>query len=126
MSDAVAKVPGKVQAIGIFHLVGGIMNLLLCLFWGAYGLIGGLATFGIGLVFCCPAVIVLPIGILELISGIKHLSSDHTGLKAPKMTGIVELFAILGCGTFSLIFGILTLVFLSDPEVDAYYTSKSG
>lgn len=126
MSDLPAKPPGKVQAIGIMHLVGGIMNMLLCLLWSFEGLVGGIATFGIGLIFCCPAFVLLPIGILEIISGIKHLSSDHTGLKAPKMTGIIELFAILGCGTFSMIFGILTLVFLSDPEVDAYYQSKSG
>ena len=48
----------------------------------------------------------------------------HAGLKEPRMTAIAECCAIMGCGTFSLIFGILTLVFLNDPEVAAYYRKK--
>jgi hypothetical protein len=123
---APARPPGKVQAIGIFHVIGGIMNLMLCLLWAIEGLALGVATFGIGLVVCCLPVILLPISILELISGFKHLSSNHAGLKPPRMTAIAEIASILGCGTFSMIFGILTLVFLSDPEVEAYYASKAG
>lgn len=114
-------VPGKVQAIGIMHLVGGIMNIIASMVWALYGLLTGIATFGIGLVVCCPAFILLPIGIFEIISGAKHLSKDHSGLAPPKTTGIVEIFSILGCSIFSTVFGILTLVFLSDPEVEQYY-----
>lgn len=124
MDDVAAKPPGKVQAIGVLHLIGGILNILLAFFWGIYGLATGVVTFGIGLLLCCPVFLLLPIGIMELISGAKHLSSNHAGLKPPKITAFCELGAILGCSTFSFIFGILTLVFLSDPEVNAYYESK--
>ena len=122
----VAKPPGKIQAIGIFHLIGGILNILMSLLWALYGLISGVATFGIGLILCCPVLVLLPVGIMEIISGIKHLSSDHRGLKEPRLTGIAEICAILGCGTISMIFGILTLVFLSDPEVAEYYRRKQS
>lgn len=116
------KPPGKVQAIGVMHLIGGILNLLSAVFWVFYGSMMGLATFGIGLVGCCPAFILLPIGIVEIISGAKHLSKNHAGLRAPKAVGIIEICSILGCMVPSTVMGILTLVFLSDPEVEAYYS----
>jgi hypothetical protein len=124
MADALAKPPGKVQAIGVMHLIGGILNLMLALFWGIYGAATGVLTFGIGLFLCCPVFILLPVGIMEIVSGAKHLSSNHTGLRAPKMVAFGEISSILGCSTFSMIFGIVTLVFLSDPEVAEYYESK--
>ncbi len=118
------KPPGKVQAIGVMHLIGGIFNIIAALSFGFLGVTTALFTFGIGLLYCCPLIIMLPVGILEIVSGARHLSSDHTGLQAPKTTAIAEIVGILGCSTFSLIFGILTLVFLSDPEVAEYYESK--
>jgi hypothetical protein len=124
MSELEGKPPGKVQAIGIMHLIGGLLNVVMSLFWLFYGVVSGALTFGVGLVFCCPAFILLPIGIMEIVSGAKHLSSNHAGLQAPRITGFAEIAAILGCGTISMIFGILTLVFLNDPEVEAYYQSK--
>ena len=118
------KPPGEIQMIGILHLVGGIMNILVGLMWGATGLFTGLLTFGIGLVYCCPAFINLPIGIMEVISAVKHLSKDHSGLSAPKVTSIVEIFSIMGCSMISVVCGIVSLVLMSKPEVQAYYDSK--
>lgn len=122
--DKPAK-PGKVQAIGIMHLVGGILNIIMALFWGVYGLATGVMTLGIGLVVCCPAFILLPVGIMEIISGAKHLSSNPRGLKPPKITAIAEIFSILGCNMFPMAFGIVTLVFLSDPEVEEFYADQA-
>jgi len=125
MADPIAeKPPQKVSTIGIMHLVGGVLNIIMALIWGVYGLLTGLMTFGIGLLFCCPAFLLLPVGIVELISGAKHMSKDHTGLKPPKMVGFAEIASILGCNVLPCIFGILTLVFLNDDEVEAYYNSK--
>jgi hypothetical protein len=116
--------PGKVQAIGILHLIAGVLNLLGAIGWAIYGALFTLGTFGLGFFTCCPVFVLLPLGVVELVSGIRHLSSDHRGLGAPKMTGIVQLFGILGCGVISTVSGILTLAFLSDPEVAAYYARK--
>ncbi|MDP2311385.1 MAG: hypothetical protein Q8P41_00655 [Pseudomonadota bacterium] len=124
MADALAAPPGKVQAIGVMHLIGGIFNLIIAAMWVLAGLSWGVATLGIGFVMCCPVLLYLPVGILEIVSGVRHLSSDHSGLQPPKGIAIVEICMILTCSTFSMIFGILTLVFLSDPEVTAYYESK--
>ncbi|MFN7143965.1 MAG: hypothetical protein ACK4YP_09330 [Myxococcota bacterium] len=124
MDPLAPKPPGKIQAIGVMHLVGGIFNIIMSLTWAFLGLSTAVFTFGIGLLYCCPVILLLPIGIMEIISGAKHLSSDHAGLTPPKTTAILEIAGILACSTFSLIFGILTLVFLNDPEVSEYYASK--
>lgn len=121
MSIEQRVVPSKVQAIGILHVVGGVMNLIISAFWLFYGLVFGLATFGIGLVACCPAFLLLPLGIAEMVSGIRHLGSNHRGLAPPRLTAIAQISSLLACSVLSSVFGVLTLVFLSDPEVDEYY-----
>jgi len=113
--------PGKVQAIGVMHLISGIFNLMGAVTWAVIGFTYGIASFGLLLPLCCPVFFLLPLGILEIISGAKHLGSKHTGLRPPKGLAIAQICGILLCGTFSLIFGILTLVFLGDPEVIAWY-----
>lgn len=119
-----APPPGKVQAIGVMHLIAGIFNLVGAGSWAIFGFSMGLSTFGLGCVTCCPVLFLIPMGILEIVSGARHLSSDHTGLRPPMGIAIAETCAVLLCSAFSTIFGILTLVFLSDPEVKAYYASK--
>lgn len=121
MSPEHRVVPSKVQTIGILHVVGGVMNLLISVFWLFYGMVFGLATFGIGLVACCPAFLLFPLGIVELMSGIRHLSSNHRGLAPPRLTAVAQICSLLACSVLSAVFGILTLVFLSDPEVEEYY-----
>jgi hypothetical protein len=106
------------------HLIGGIMNIMAALAWSAAGILTGIFTFGIGLLYCCPAILLFPVAGLEIYSGIKHLSSDHAGLKEPKLVAIAEIVGFMGGGWISMIFGILTLVFLSEPEVSAYYQRK--
>lgn len=120
------KPPGKIQAIGILHLVCGVLNLMSALGLAIYAVVMGIFTFGISLVFCCPVILLAPIGILEVISGARHLSSNHAGLRAPRITAIAELFAVLSCGVLSLVAGILTFAFLSDPEVAAYYAKAEA
>jgi hypothetical protein len=120
MSTELRVVPSKVQTIGILHVVSGVMNMLVAMGWLFYGLVFGLATFGIGLVACCPAFLLLPLGIVELVSGIRHLSSNHRGLGAPRLTAVAQICSLMACSVLSAVFGVLTLVFLSDPEVDEY------
>jgi hypothetical protein len=126
MSTAIDnRPPGKVQAIGYMHLIAGILNLLWAAGLSIYGLLMGIATLGFGLFICCPVFIVIPVGIMEIVSGAKHLSSNHSGLKAPRVTAILEICSVLTCSMVSTIVGILTLVFISDPEVDQYYQRKA-
>lgn len=120
------RAPGKVQAIGVLHLLGGVLNLVSALFWMVYGAMITVGTLGLGFLACCPVFVLLPLGVVEVMSGVRHLSSDHDGLKPPRRVGIAQLFAVLGCMPTSVISGVLTLVFLSDPEVAAYYERKQS
>lgn len=114
--------PGKVQAIGVMHLIGGVFNLIAAFGCAAAGLWSGLWTFGIGCLACFPVLLLLPIGVAELVSGARHLSGNHVGLRPPKALAIAEICCLLSCSMSSGVFGVLTLVFLSDPEVEAYYS----
>lgn len=120
MGGAYASPPGKVQAIGVMHLIGGIWNLLTATGYVAYVIL----SLGFGFLACCPAVALLVIGIFEIVSGARHLSSNHAGIAPPLGVGITEICTLALCSIVSPILGILTLVFLSDPEVKAYYQSK--
>lgn len=118
--------PQKIQLIGLVHLIAGILNLLSCFGIALYGLGMGVATFGIGLLACCPLVLMLPVSVAEIVSGARHLSSNHAGLRAPKVTAILEIICVIFCSPWALLAGILTLVFMGDPEVEAYYRQTSG
>lgn len=106
--------PSKIQTIGILHLVGGVLNLFSSMVW----LISAIGTFGLT---CCPAFLLLGVAFAELWSAYRHLGNDHRGLAAPRLIGILELFSALACNPLPVVAGILTLVFLNDPEVQAYY-----
>lgn len=120
----VEKPPGKVQAIGIIHLIAGIQNAALAVAWVFGSLSVLISTFGLGFFACCFPFLFGGLAILEIYSATKHLSSDHTGLRPPMMVGIFELVGIFGCSVFSVVSGVLTLVFLQDPEVTAYYQRR--
>lgn len=118
---ALEKPPNEVQIIGGMHLAGGIFNLIATVIW-VFNSIGiTISTFGLGIVTCCVPVILLPIAIFELYSGVRHFSADHKGLGPPRMVAIAELASIIGCNVFPVVFGILTLVLLQKPEVSAWY-----
>ena len=113
--------PGKVQAIAIMTLVGGILATL----FGAGGLlyvaIVGLATFGIGCLFAVFPVYWLVAGILCIVQGSK-LMGKNPELVYPKTknTAILQIVCIICCDWINMTLGIITLVFLNDPQVRAY------
>lgn len=117
-------VPSKVQLIGVVHLVCGVLNMMTMVGLALYAIVFSLPTLGFSFLACCPMVLFIPASSLELYSGIRHLKKDHTGLTPPRLTAFAELATIMGCGIYSTIGGILTLVFLSDPEVAAYYDAQ--
>jgi len=122
--DTGAPPPSQIQTIGVLHLVGGVFNLFATAVWALYGVAVGIGTFGFGCVMCCVPFLLLPVAILELMSAVKHLSKDHSGLKEPKMVAFAEIACILGCNMIPTIMGVVTLVLLNDPKVQAYYQSK--
>lgn len=113
--------PGKVQAIAIMTLIGGIIAVLVAMTWGLYGIFAGLATVGIGCILLIPACYSMILGILAIVKGAKLLGRTGYQEAPPRAIAILQIINIISCDAVNLVLGILTLVFLNEPEVSAYY-----
>jgi hypothetical protein len=109
--------PGKVTAIAIMTLIGGIYALIFGL-----SLILGCAagTVCIGLLWI-PMYLTIVLGIMAIIKGSKLLGQNDRYEKAPYPTAIMQIVNIINFDVVNCVLGIVILVFLSDPEVKAYY-----
>jgi len=105
--------PGKIQAISVMTLVGGILAILTCL-----GI--GLATVG----FWIPWIYSLVLGIMATIKGSQMLGSNPAPAFASARTiAIMQIVNIINCDVVNLTLGIISLVFLNDPEVKEHLRS---
>ena len=106
--------PGKAQAIAIMTLVGGIMSIFTCI-----GLALGTMFLWITWVYS------LVLGIMAIIKATKMLSSDpYEGYSSVKTIAIMQIVSIVSCDIINMTLGILSLVFLSDPEVIDWIENK--
>ena len=107
-------VPGKIQAISIMTLVGGILAILTC-----FGI--GLGTAG----FWIPWIYSLILGIMATIKGSQMLGSNPApAFASAKTIAIMQIVNIINCDIPNLAMGIINLVFLNDPEVKEYLRSE--
>ncbi len=119
--------PGKLQAIAIMTLVGGIIAVLASLYGFINVLFIGAMTLGIGC-FC----IIIPIyeliaGILCIIQGSKLLGSNpDLHYAKTKNTAIMQIICIISLDVLNMTMGIINLVFLNDEEVKTYIRSRGG
>lgn len=107
--------PGKVQAIAIMILIGGIIACAKIAVWDLWL---GIASAGI---CCVPGIYSLVLGIKAIVKGSQLLSAND--YKQPPPTGIAVMMIvnIISFDVINLTMGILILVFLNDPEVREYY-----
>ena len=128
--DGEIEKPGKVTAIAVNTMVGGILALLL----GIGGIFGYflfvIGTIGIGI--CFFPIILFPIyslvlGVMALIKGIQLLGSDPIpAYETAKTTSVMQIVNIICGDGINLTLGILNLVFLNDPEVKEWVRSQGG
>lgn len=116
--SGIGERPGQVTAIVIMTLISGIMNILAALTWTVLIVVG---TIGVGLL--CTPVTILPavLGVFEIIFASKLLTNPPTPVKPSQTIPILEICAILFANIFSLVTGILALVFYNDPKVQDYF-----
>lgn len=115
--------PGKVQAIAIMMLIGGILAILNGLGFLFYAGMIGVATLGFGWVCCLwpgPYYGVV-LGILAIIKASKLLGSEAHHETPPQGIAIMQIINIINFDLPNCVMGIVALVFLSDPEVDGYF-----
>lgn len=65
----------------------------------------------------------MPVGIVEIIAGIYGLTAPKKSATVLKISAGLGIVAMVAGGIISLIVGILSLVFLRDPEVLEFFES---
>lgn len=105
--------PDMVNAIGIIMIVSGALNILA-------GIIVTITLIVTVLGIICIPLGLIPIGIAvyEIIQGINIL--NNRPVKNVQLVGILEIASVLWLNIFSVVAGILVLVFYNDEDVKAY------
>jgi hypothetical protein len=113
--------PGLFTTIAIMTLVSGITNL----FWGFIASATALGTI-VG-VICLP-ITILPtiLGVFEIIYAAKLLSAKPEPIQPSQTIAILEILTVLIGNVFSMVVGILALVFYNDTSVKEYFARLNG
>lgn len=113
--------PTLVNVIAWMTLASGIVNL----FWGlGLSLTGLLSIIGI----ICVPFLILPtiLGIFEIIYAAKLMSNPPQTVQPASTIAILEIVCILVGNLFSVVVGILALVFYNDIAVRDYFARLGG
>ena len=113
--------PPLVNVIAWMTLASGIVNL----FWGIIASLTALATI-VGIV--CVPLTILPtiLGVFEIIYAAKLLSNPAQPVIASTNIAVLEIVTILVGNLFSMVVGILALVFYNDLVVKDYFARLNG
>jgi hypothetical protein len=113
--------PNLVTAIAVTTLVSGIVNL----FWG---LVASMTAIGTIIGIVCLPLTILPaiLGTFEIIYAAKMLSNPPQPLQPSNGIAIFEILCFLTGNVFSMIVGILSLVFYNDITVKKYFAELNG
>ena len=113
--------PGLFTTIAVLTLVSGIVNL----FWGFIASATALGTI-VGVV--CLPITILPtiLGIFEIIYAAKLLSSQPEPIQPSQTIAILEILTFFIGNLFSMVVGILALIFYNDVTVKDYFARLNG
>jgi hypothetical protein len=106
------RMPGKVQAIGILSLIGGIFAILLAIGLGA----------GTGFACCLwPGTYYsLVFGIIAIVRASAILGARGHLEKLPTSLAIMHMVNIINLDIANLVLGIIIIIFCNDEEVREY------
>jgi len=120
-SSNIEQKPGLVTAIALMTLISGVINL----FWGFIASATALGTI-VG-VICLP-ITILPtiLGIFEIIFAAKLLSAQPQPTQPSTALAVFEIMTFMFGNIFSMVAGILVLVFYNDAAVKNYFARLNG
>ena len=113
--------PGLFTAIAVMTLASGIINL----FWGFMASASVLASI-VGIV--CLPITILPtiLGVFEIIYAAKLLSTQPEPVNPSQSLAVFQISTFLLGNVFSMVVGILTLIFYNDVAVREYFAQING
>ena len=113
--------PGLLTAIAVMTLTSGVINL----FWGFIASATALGTI-VG-VICLP-ITILPtiLGVFEIIYAAKLLSAQPEAVKPSQSIAVFQILTFFIGNIFSMVVGILTLIFYNDQSVKEYFAKING
>jgi hypothetical protein len=113
--------PGLFTTIAVMTLVSGIINL----FWGFVASATALGTI-VGVV--CLPITILPtiLGVFEIIYAAKLLSTQPESVQPSQTIAVLEILTFLIGNIFSMVVGILALIFYNDVSVKEYFARING
>src|SRR5690606_9109321 len=108
--------PRLVTAIAVMTLVSGIVNL----FWGFVASATILSSI-VGVI--CVPITILPtiLGIFEIIYAAKLLSTQPQPVQPSTSLAVFQILTIFYANIFSVVVGILLLIFFNDVSVRDYF-----
>ncbi len=113
--------PGLFTTIAIMTLTSGVVNL----FWGFIASATALGTI-VGVV-CLPLTILPTIlGIFEIIYAAKLLSAQPEPVQPSQSIAVFEILTFFIGNIFSMVVGILALIFYNDTNVKEYFGRING
>ncbi len=113
--------PTLVNVIAWTTLASGIVNL-------GWGLIVSATAFITIIGICCVPLTILPaiLGIFEIIYAAKLLSVPAQPVRPAINLAVLEIVCVLTGNVFSMIVGIISLIFYNDPAVKDYFARLNG
>jgi len=113
--------PGLVKTIAVMTLINGIVNI----FWGLIATVSVTASI---ILICLAPLAILPtiLGIFEIIYAAKLLADPPQPVQPSTTIAILEILCVLTGNVFSMIVGILALVFYNDPQVKDFFGRLNG
>lgn len=112
--------PGLYTAIAVMTLTSGIINL----FWGFIASVTALGTI-VGVV--CLPITILPtiLGIFEIIYAAKLFSDQLQPVRPSTSIAVFQILAFAYGNIFSMVVGILNLIFFNDQAVKEYFAFRN-
>lgn len=119
------EVPANIKSTAILQLVSGIITvtMMACLSYLTIGTVLAICTFfigGLGGICGLVGLLLIPVGIFEIVSGIIGLTNPKTGAKIMQICSYVEMGSILLGGLSTAIAGGVAMAMMNNPEVKAY------